>query len=129
MAVIEMALLEEAKQTDNKVRWDADVDGTKFSLYVPKFRVPSPTPRHIQVDISADGVGSTQPTAALRVVAPLDAPIVAQVIKFATHTKTIRYRPEGEASSWEIGEPYIPTPMTFGEAEQLTITVKWLTGH
>ena len=50
--MVEMALLEETKETENKVRWDADIEGTRFSLYIPKWRVPEPWPRLIHVTVS-----------------------------------------------------------------------------
>jgi hypothetical protein len=50
--VVEMALLEETKETDNKVRWDADIEGIRFSLYTPKWRVPEPWPLQIHVTVS-----------------------------------------------------------------------------
>lgn len=28
------------KETENKYRWDADIDGVRFELYIPKWRVP-----------------------------------------------------------------------------------------
>ena len=126
--MVEMALLEETKETDNKVRWDADIEGTRFSLYIPKWRVPEPWPRLIHVTVSADT--QERPlslSSALARQAPESRkqPIVTHLKKFREHTQTIRYQPEGDASAWEIGEPYIPIPMTYGEAERLTITVKW----
>ena len=48
MADVWMAL---DKETDNKVRWTADVDGVTFSLYVPKWRVPEPWPSRIRVTV------------------------------------------------------------------------------
>jgi len=129
--VIEMSLLEESKETDNKVRWDADIDGTRFSLYIPKWRVPEPWPRVIQVSIHPDA--DTSPTRLSRVEAHRDPtlrlqPIVTYLRRFKEHTKTIRYRPEldREKDEWEIGEPYVPIEMTFGGAERLTLTVNWL---
>ena len=43
------------KSTDNKLRWDEDVDGIKFELYIPKWRVPEPVPPTISaraIDVS-----------------------------------------------------------------------------
>jgi len=31
------------KSTEQKLRWDEDVDGTKFEIYIPKWRVPAAT--------------------------------------------------------------------------------------
>jgi len=128
--MIEMALLTEAKETDNKVRWDADIDGTRFSLYIPKWRVPEPWPLKIRVTLSprtqhrpsslSPEVASQNPKSRLQ-------PISAKLNKFQEHTKTIRYRPDRDASTWEIGEPYVPIPMTFDKAVSLMIDVTWVT--
>jgi len=43
--------LDLVKSTDRKFRWDEDIDGTNFELYIPHWRVPEPTPRMISVKI------------------------------------------------------------------------------
>jgi len=129
--MIEMALLEQSRETDKKVRWDADVDGTRFSLYIPKWRVPEPWPRLIDVTVgprAQEKPDTLSPTDACHAPESRNKPIVAHLKKYAECTQTIRYRPEGDSEGWEIGEPYIPTPMTFGGAERLTIEVKWQRG-
>jgi hypothetical protein len=126
--MIEMTVLEESKQTERKVRWDAYVDGAPFSLYIPKWRVPEPWPRIIQVSISPFG---DTPATHLLPAEALDHPlsrrqrIVTHLSLVSWHTKTIRYRPDGDDSQWETGEPYIPIAMTFEGAERLTLTVDW----
>ncbi len=128
--MIEMALLSEAKETDNKVRWDADIEGTRFSLYIPKWRVPEPWPQKIHVTLSPDnqsGPSPLSPKEAMENPKSRLRPIIAKLNKFQEHTKTIRYRLDGEASTWELGEPYIPIPMTFSESDSLIIEVKWVT--
>jgi hypothetical protein len=46
--MIEMALLKPSKETENKLRWSTYMnDGSKFHLYVPKWRVPEPWPGRI----------------------------------------------------------------------------------
>ena len=57
--LIEMTRLEAAKETDNKLRWDVDIDDTRFSLYIPKWRVPQPWPSRIWVDGGDGGVWSS----------------------------------------------------------------------
>jgi hypothetical protein len=52
-------------------------------------------------------------------------PIVTHLHFVSQHTKTVRYRPDGDDGSWETGEPYIPTQLTFHSAERLTLTVNW----
>ena len=43
--------LDLVKFTERKFRWDEDIDGTKFELYIPQWRVPEPTPGMISVKI------------------------------------------------------------------------------
>lgn len=126
--MIEMALLEEAKETDNKVRWDADVEGMRFSLYIPKWRVPEPWPRLIHVTVSLytqQRISLLSQAVASKSPESCNKSIVAHLKKFLEHTQTIRYKPEGDPSDWEIGEPYIPILITHGKAERLTMTVEW----
>jgi|SRR6266550_2864190 len=126
--MISMTLHEKTKETENKVRWDADVGGTPFELYIPKWRVPEPWPALIRVEVS-DHAGykpsSLSPSVAQNAPDRRNDPIIARVKKFKEHTETIRYQPEGIASDWEIGEPYVPFSMTYGRKEHLTILVHW----
>ena len=126
--MVETALLEESKETDNKVRWDADIEGTTVSLYIPKWRVPEPWPGLIHVTVSPGGrsqSSSLSEARARRFPELLKQPVVARIKKFEEKTQTIRYQPEGDRLAWEIGEPYIPTPMTYDGAQRLLITMKW----
>jgi hypothetical protein len=126
--MIEMTLHSIAKQTDNKVRWDTEIEGTPFELYIPKWRVPEPWPQLIRVKVE-DATQQRRPS--LSRAAAAAAPdrrkedIVVGVNKLREHTKTIRYQPEGDASDWEIGEPYIPFSLTQEGKQHLTITVRW----
>ena len=43
--------LDLVKSTERKFRWDEDIDGTNFELYIPKWRTPEPTPGMISVKI------------------------------------------------------------------------------
>src|ERR1700680_1351555 len=43
--------LDLVKSTERKLRWDENIDGTNFELYVPKWRVPEPMPPLISVRI------------------------------------------------------------------------------
>jgi hypothetical protein len=136
--MMEMTLLAESKQTDNKVRWDVDIERTRFSVYIPKWRVPEPWPSIIQVSIepSADDVGLGQLSGAtVKDPESLWKPIITDLELVRWHTRTIRYKPRistrltdlvrNEQSLWEIGEPYIPIEMTFDGAKHLRITVRW----
>src|SRR5437899_1417182 len=111
--MLEMNIFEAAKETTNKLRWDANVDGTTFSLYIPKWRVPDPWPSRIWVNIfprRAEGADLPNVTqAAIHSDSTLrHEPIVATVEKVSELSNTIRYAPTGDQSEWEIGEPYVP---------------------
>jgi len=124
--MIEMVLLEETKETENKVRWDADIEDTKFSLYIPKWRVPEPWPQTIHVTITPydqSKVSSISRLEAKNSPRLRYKPIIAHLKKYREHTQTIRYQPEGDPKGREIGEPYIPYHMTYDGAGHLTITV------
>ncbi len=125
--MIEM-LLSENKETDNKVRWATDIEGVSFKLYIPKWRVPDPWPKRINVSIGKHG--ARKATKLLKEIAEghpesREQPIVANLQKFRKQTQTIRYRPDGDESEWEMGEPYIPAAMTMGESDRLTLEVRW----
>jgi hypothetical protein len=136
--MIEMTLLVEGKQTDNKVRWDVDIEGTKFSLHIPKWRVPEPWPAVIQVFVEPS-TGDMAPgllrSETVEDPSSLRKPIIADLVLFEWKTRTIRYKPRipkrltelvrNEQSLAEIGEPYIPIEMTFDGAEHLRFTVHW----
>jgi len=53
--MIRLSLMAPSKETDLKLRWEADVEGVAFKLYIPKWRVPRPWPTRILVRISDIG--------------------------------------------------------------------------
>ena len=126
--MIEMLRLK--KETDRKVRWDAEVDEVKFELYIPKWRVPEPWPSRIYVKIEPEGPPKRserhhtkvdfESSSSLRT-----SSIVSYVERFEKHTETLRYRPLGDDDEWEIGEPYIPYSLTCDCADYLKLTVEW----
>ena len=146
--------LDLCKSTDNKFRWDEDVDGTKFSLYVPKLRVPEPTPPMIGIKLyDATGLDPSQQLTPVQRAALLkagmadeqvseldkwlpvsatkephsDRPIIAAVKFYKIHTQTVRYKPIGDPESWEIGEPYVPiSALPFDYPLQLILRVTWM---
>jgi hypothetical protein len=129
-ALIEMTRLEAAKETDNKLRWDVNIDDSQFSLYIPKWRVPQPWPSRIWVDVvPRRGEGGDESNLSSSDVAQDSALtheiIVATIKKLTVHTKTIRYCPVGNPDNWEIGEPYLPFALTYQGAERLRIIVLW----
>jgi hypothetical protein len=129
--MIEMHLLRLQKETENKVRWDAEADDVTFELYIPKWRVPKPWPLKIYVKID---IVPTKQNNFERVTFEMakenhklvSQHIVADVMLKEEHTKTIRYCPDGNNEDWEIGEPYIPFALTHNNAERLRIVVDWV---
>lgn len=120
------------KETDDKVRWDALIDDAKFSLYIPKWRVPSPWPNQIRVSIapieddagiSASHISQERQSGSPSVVRTR---IDAIVEKKSFHTKTVRYDPVGIPHDWEIGSPYIPHSLTHDKANKLRLFVEWI---
>jgi len=125
---IEMTFLDESKETEKKLRWDCEVEQTRFSLYIPKWRVPEPWPKIIAVQITkrraecSDDANLTPEHVESDSTIRLE-PIVATVRKVSVHSKTVRYDPI--AAVWEIGSPYVPDSMTSGGAELLRVIVNW----
>src|SRR5438876_11263084 len=105
--MIEIALMDPSKETDNKLRWQADVDGVNFKLYIFKWRVPRPWPTRILVRVSdvPSGKEIHQPVKSANSDS-LEQSISAIVHKVREHTQTVRFAPQGDSKDWEIGEPY-----------------------
>ena len=123
--MIEMSLMSPSKETDNKLRWEADVDGVSFKLYIPKWRVPTPWPKQILVTIK----DQEEPTS-LRLASSKDSdpesPISAIVRRVAEHSETARFAPLGDQEDWQIGEPYIPYKLLPSESVQtLRLDIAW----
>lgn len=118
------------RETDNKLRWDADFNGTPFELYIPKWRVPQPWPHRIRVALfdlreASDGRGKLrrehfEPNLSLRL-----NPILTTIERSEEMKHTIRFRPIGEKDEWEIGEPYVPNELVPGDTDRLRILVLW----
>ncbi|MGO9264232.1 MAG: hypothetical protein ACLQBA_04980 [Candidatus Binataceae bacterium] len=127
----EVTLMNPSKETDNKLRWQSDVDGVKFKLYIPKWRVPRPWPVHIIVSIrDLLGDEGSQSSSRLNVrsgdAAPLEEPITAIVSMVKEHTETVRFTPRDDPKEWEIGEPYIPySLLPDGWPQTIQIEVRW----
>ena len=86
------------KETENKWRWVANIDGVAFKFYMPQQFVPQPPPSQIVVGIETDAARAT--------VHP--ANIKAAVEYVEELTETVRYAPTGDPKNWPIGEPYVP---------------------
>lgn len=127
---IEMSLLTSAKETENKLRWDAEVNEVTFSLYIPKWRVPNPWPAKIGVSLSVrratcDDLPNLA-AADVKVDSTLTLePIVATIEWVSDKTSTAHYRPIGDKKRWELGEPYVPYSLLPEKAKRLRILVLW----
>ena len=92
-------------------------------MYVPKVNVPSPPPRELIVRVS-DQDAEQQAT-------PSTAALAATVTRVEDKTQTVRYRPTGDAETWQIGEPYIPYKVLDQVSpsytpERLVVSVEWV---
>src|SRR5437867_1119927 len=115
--MLEMVVLNFAKETDEKFRWDASVDGTNFELYIPKWRVPNPRPSRILVGIEETGIDNDLSMTRSNLEYWSDPKlrresIIAMVSRDEEKTKTMKYRPDGAKGDWQIGPPYIPFALT-----------------
>ena len=126
MIEYDMVLLESRKETENKLRWDAQLTDAVFSLYIPKEEVPDPWPGRIRVRVEA--LEGRRPSLA-QPRSDKTQPIEAIVERFEEKTKTVRYRPQGDPSDWEVGEPYVPFEVLEALSTQippiLRLVVQW----
>ena len=108
-------------ETDNKLRWNGDVDGVAFKLYQPKHMVPDPVPQRIRVAVD-EGAPS-----ASRGFPSRDATGLKAIVEFVSQqTQTVRYRPVGHSRDWIIGEPYIPCSLLpTANPQRVGLIVRW----
>src|SRR6266568_4800894 len=123
----EIALMNPSKETDNTLRWSADVEGVPFKLYIPKWRVPAPWPVGLQVVVDEK---ATTPQARPKLPRPgspeLERPIISIAEKVREHTETVRYKPIGLPDGWESGEPYVPYALLpTPPPDRLRLEVRW----
>jgi len=122
----EIALMNPSKETDNKLRWWADVEGVSFKLYIPKWRVPVPWPVRLEVVVDEEAAMPAAARPPRPGSAELERPIIATLQRVREHTETVRYRPIGDPESWEIGEPYVPYAiLPAPPPERLRLEVRW----
>lgn len=123
----QFTILFKDKETDNKLRWIADIDGVEYKLYIPKSRVPDPPPCRLKVELYPEG--TEQPeiySANFAKDADNSSPIICVIEKYEKVGHTARYRPTGNPDTWEIGEPYIPYSLLGKPVpERLIIKVTW----
>jgi hypothetical protein len=119
-----------SKETENKLRWSAKVNGIDFKIYIPKWRVPEPWPQRIIVETQPLYLGENDLPMVTRSAVKADPSaksreIIATVQLMKKCTETIRYRPIGDPDEWGIGEPYLPVALTYGESPVLRVIVRW----
>ena len=130
--ITEVFQLVATKKTDNKVRWDFKRPEwpAKFSLYVPKWRVPMPVPAEITVTVSEAGSGRSLTRSEALGNQSLRAEPIGCVVERNRAKRepvhTLRFTPcTTPEDDWEIGEPYVPRCIVDPEASRLFIRVEW----
>jgi len=116
-------LLQSKKQTENKLRWNAAIEGANFAFYIPKRRVPTPWPSQIKVMIDENVNHAMTTNSSADLITPIRC-----IVKKCHHLAwTVRYRPiPDQPEEWEIGEPYIPNKLLSNPApEYVYIEVHW----
>ena len=118
------------KETEKKHRWDALVDDAPFELYIPKWRIPHPTPSQVLIRIfdSNESFSSTSYARKDFQNNPglAKEPIFTKINFLREHTKTFRYDPAGDKKEWQIGSPYIPKQLLdYQAAKTLFLVVEW----
>lgn len=125
--MLTLTLMDPSKETDNKLRWSADIDGVSFALYVPKWRVPEPWPQRIKVvikELTSDSSAST--LRSTRSKPGSEEAVTATLKHVGSYTRTVRYCPIGDKKEWELGQPYIPQALlSEPPPDYLSIHVQW----
>ncbi len=110
--------------TDNKLRWQTNIKGAPFEIYIHKWRVPHPWPGRIIVQIENDFERGKPWLDEMSQQASTDLdpkePIIAVVERFSQHSRTVRFAAEGSSG---LGGPgfkdfpgiYIPNELLEGE--------------
>jgi len=126
MEGIPMAL-DASKETEGKLRWATYVpaDDTKFELYIPKWRVPTPWPGTIFVRVALAPTSTPVSSRSQGGEQSRLEPIRVTVTPDRRHTRTFRYTPVGNPQEWEIGQPYIPYSLIPRGSANLIIEVEW----
>ena len=124
--MIELKLLA-SKETDKKLRWGENPDGTGLSLSIPKWRVPDPVPMTLRVDAEESKVKKTTPRFSKRHIKEYPVlkttPIIFQVKSFKSDTGTLQFKPVDIDP--EIADLRVPRGLTKDEAKYLVLTVHW----
>ena len=125
-----MEILAYNKETEGKYRWEGDVDGVSFKLYLKKWRVPKDIPGRIRVRILSEEP-SPAPTPLSKEAAAtnpdlLRQPVFAELAFEADHTETVRFDPVGGQDATGVGSCYVPkTVPGVEDADSLFIRVDW----
>jgi hypothetical protein len=141
------------KFTDEKFRWNLDVDGVGFKVYITQERVPIPAPKVIDVIVlvppenwytyqltrlGAKTVGqlSAQDEADLETIglpqgelraAGSDSIFGAVQRADDEHTETVRYNAIRASKNSEFGDPYVPKSLFVGPyPPRLLFLVQWI---
>ena len=116
------------KETERFCRYSEKIDEVKFTIYIEKWRMPSPTPSIILVEI-----GSPKDFKNKRKYNQEDVsinpelkknPIYEECREIEEKTQTIRHDPIVKRNDWELGSVYIPKDLV-PPSEIVSIVVEW----
>jgi hypothetical protein len=124
--MIELKLLG-SKETDKKLRWAENKDGTGFALSIPKWRIPEPVPMTLRVDIEECRLKRSTPRFSKRHIQEYPVlkttPIICLVGVLASKAGNPRYLPAGIEP--EISGLSIPPGLTDSNTRHLVVVVHW----
>jgi len=126
----EALLMNPFSDTGKKLRWQGEVDDVSFTLYIPKWRIPTPWPKQIVVAVSTVPLDiheipiPSRGEEAERLDSRLPIITTAELEYRCKHS--VRYRPVGDPKTWEIGTPYIPNSLLPIEIpRRVQLEVRW----
>lgn len=139
------------KETDEKFRWMASVDGVEFKIYITQDRVPEPVPSKIEVSVfdsdflytyilrrvgrksvgelseqDKDDLERIGLTAENLRAAGKDAILGAVWNPKDEHTQTVRYNAYRDLKELEFGDPYVPkSVLREPYPDRLLFLIRW----
>lgn len=124
------ATLHFKSHTSNYARWDGLHGNVTFSLYVPSWRVPHPTPTEIRVFVVPRRAERFDGSNLTRQDVDRDGgtawePIVTTVKKSTEDVNKIQYVPIEDGELAQALQLHIPRGLTSNEAELLRLIVLW----
>ena len=116
----------------NYLRWDGKPGGVTFSLYVPTWRVPSPTPQQVRILVVPRRNNCDDSPNLARSDLDSGPGLAWEPIVVTLHKKTIQedvrkvqYVPTQDGELAASMDLHIPRGLTSNEAELLRLVVLW----